>query len=135
MSETLDFLEGLKQAEPGKGRLKAILAQPDDVGQVVSKFIEKQRYWTVDTLRSPVVEISRCYFDGKQLRRGRLFYDEGFYDASGHWVNKPNAFLSWADSILRLAKGMSVFDERQGSYLGPAANKLASSGEIELVSM
>ena len=85
--------------------------------------------WVVDDLRSPVVQFDGGFFDEKTLRPGRLFYDTGYYNENGEWVDKPVEFLKWADSILRMAKKMIRRDPVFDAYVGnSAADWLASTG-------
>ena len=55
-----------------------------------------QGYWVVDVLRSPALELSSCFFDGKILRRGRIYYVDGFYGEEGARVEKPDTLRTWA---------------------------------------
>ena len=38
---------------------------------------------------SPVVELTRCFFDGHILRRGRLYFVDRYYGTNGDWIEKP----------------------------------------------
>jgi hypothetical protein len=81
----------------------------------------------LDVLASPVIELSGCFFDGAILRRGRMYYVDGYYDA-GQWKVKPEAFRSWAKTILtRTRKALKKLPGFE--YIGPGAEAwLASSG-------
>src|SRR5437899_11540999 len=43
--------------------------------ELVTDHVPKQRYWTIDTMFSEVIEFDACCFDEKTIKRGRLFYD------------------------------------------------------------
>jgi len=83
------MLSTLAVAESGKTWLKIFLVPPDLVDTLTFERVAQQGYWTVDLLRAPAVELSRCFYDGKILRVGRLFFHRGFYDEAGTWVEKP----------------------------------------------
>ena len=119
----------------GKTPLTLYLARPADVGAVAFREVAEQGYWTVDDLRSPVVELTRCYFDGKMLRSGRLFYETGYYGGDGAWVDKPKAFLAWAEALLGAARKALRREPRLDAYLGPEARELHDRNAVELVSM
>ncbi len=113
--------------ENGQPWLYLFLIRTDDLERLVTKHIPAQGYWTVDVLKSPVVEFNRCFFDGKTLRRGRVYYVDGFYDTNDQWVQKPEPFMKWAKSILTTTKHTL---KRHGSdYIGTEAEAwLASCG-------
>jgi hypothetical protein len=66
--------------------------------------VPAQGYWTVDGLRSPVIEFQRSFFDGKSLRRGRAYVVEKYYGPNDVLVEKPEAFRTWARSVLGTIK-------------------------------
>jgi hypothetical protein len=118
---SLDCTEG------GKPWLYFYLVQPQDLQRVVTRHVPAQGYWTVDVLRSPVVELNRSFFNGQILRRGRVYYVDGFYGPDGSTVEKEEQFRTWAKSLLSTTKKAL---KRHGSdYIGPNAEAwLASSG-------
>src|SRR5688572_19044008 len=94
-------------AEMGKTWLAIGAARPEDLGAIRFTLVQAQGYFTVDILRSPIVELSRCFFDGNQLRRGRLYYTSEFYDEKDTLIRKDAAFVQWAKSVLSAAiKGL-----------------------------
>jgi hypothetical protein len=128
-------VESFRIERMGKTPLTLYLARPADLGAVAFREVAAQGYWTVDDLRSPVVELARCHFDGKTLRRGRLYYATGYYGGDGAWVDKPKAFLAWADALLRTARKALWREPRLDAYLGPEARELHDRNAAELVSM
>ena len=97
------------------------IVRPGDVGRVSMLAVSPQDRWTVDALRSPVIELFGCHFDGKTLKRGRLFYDQGFYESTGVWVEKPMDFDAWAKDVFKLARKMFKRDPKLDAYVGPRA--------------
>jgi hypothetical protein len=81
--------------------------------------VPAQGYWVVDSLRSPVIELSVCYFNGALIRRGRVYYNTTWYDDNDMKVVKSDAFQHWSKRIFaRLRKALT----RKGSfYFGPQA--------------
>jgi hypothetical protein len=121
----------LDPAKAGEDWLHLFLVRPDDVEQVVARHVPAQGYWSVDALPSPVVEFQRCFFDGKVLRRGRVYFVENYYDSSGVLVQKPEPFRKWAQAVLGLVRRKL---HRQGpDYIGADAKMWLSSGEGALV--
>lgn len=126
-------LADLQVAEFGKTRLSVFLAPPDALGSLVFRQVPRQGCWTVDLLRSPVVELSRCFYDGTVLRRGRLYYDRGFYDEAGHWVEKTAAFQAWAKRVFSVARKGLQRDTEKHVYIGADAQAQRQGGRLTLV--
>ena len=91
--------------------------------------IEKQGYWSINTLFSEAIEFSGCHFDKKTIKRGRLFYDPGFYEAE-HWQDKSTHFLKWADTVFRTAKKSLKRVPNLDSYIGEEADHWHSKGGV-----
>lgn len=106
--------------EMGKSWLPIFIVREKDLKDLEVKHIEAQSYWTIDSLRSPVIEFSRCFFDGNVLRKGRLFFDLGYYGRGGEWVSKSDAFTTWADDTLRWIRKTFTRIE-SGAYIGKKA--------------
>ena len=98
----------------------------NDIERVLMRTISEQNYSIVDALQSPVIEFFGCHFDGKTLKRGRLFYDRGFYDAVGGWIDKPKEFETLAKDVFKLAKKMFHKDQKLDAYIGPKAREWQS---------
>lgn len=77
------------------------LARPDDHKKIKMEFVPAQKHWTFEKFHSPLVEYDRCFFDGKVLRRGRLYYIDGAYNKKGEWVDKSDDFKNWEQGIRR----------------------------------
>lgn len=130
-TSTPRILPALSHTESGHPWLFYWLARACDLEHVRTKHVPAQGYWTVESLYSPVVEFSSCYFDGRILRRGRVHYSDGFYDEHGAWVEKPTSFRTWAESILRTTK--KCLGRHSTDYIGRAASHWFEQGEGHLV--
>lgn len=124
-------IESVNVEENGQPWLFLYLVRPEDLGAVVTRHVPAQGYWTVDVLKSPVVEFNRCFFDGRILRRGRLYYIDGFYGANEQWTEKPEAFRQWARAILTKTK--STLNKHKGDYIGTGAEAWLALGKGKLV--
>ena len=104
------------------------LGRAQDFGKIVLRHIPAKGYWIIDCNRSPIVELSGGFYDGKILRRGRLYYQKGFYGEDDQWVNKAQDFLDWAEKVFKLAKKISRRDKELSAYIGPSADQKKESG-------
>ena len=105
--------------EMGVTPLRVLLARPEDLPVLSFTEVAGRGGWSVDALRSPVMELDRCFYDGTVLRRGRLYYVDGCYGAKGEWVEKPAAFLDWAKTMLAAARRYLKKHPDLGEYAGP----------------
>ncbi|HEX6813854.1 MAG TPA: hypothetical protein VF384_19690 [Planctomycetota bacterium] len=110
--------------------LSYCLVRTEDVSQILMRHVPAQGYWVVDTLRSPVVEFDGCFFDQRILRRGRVYYTDGYYGDDA-WVRKPEAFSTWAASVLALTRRRLLRHET--NYLGKRAAAWLEENGGELV--
>jgi hypothetical protein len=127
-----NVVDNIDYAEDGK-RWTLFLARPADLTDVVLKHVPQQGYWVVDVLFSPVVELDRGHYDGKVLKRGRLYYVDGFYKGD-QWVEKSAEFITWAKQLFTAARKSLKRDKESIAYLGPEAQELRSQG-VELKSI
>ena len=95
---SLSFVEG---AEP---LLFYYLVREHELPKIVTAHVPAQGYWAVDVLRSPAVQFHGCYLDNKILRRGRVYYVDGFYNQNGTWVEKSESFRLWAGAVLNAVR-------------------------------
>lgn len=102
-----------------------------DLDAIKADFVSAQGYWSIDATVSPVVEVGQTYYDGRVCRGGRLWYETGYYDTAGRWVDKPGDFLRWADSVLRATRRAFHRDKELDAYLGPDARELRRQGKVE----
>lgn len=119
--------------EMGTTPLLLYLVREKDVEKVVIKPVAG-KYWMIDILYSPAVELMRGYHNESVARRGRLYFQPGFYDSEGCWIDKPQEFIKWADSLLRWVRRHYHRDPQSGFYVGPSAGKWVSErqGILEL---
>ena len=130
-SKEVRRLGGFGPDKAGEDWLHLFLVRPDDAANVVTQHVSAQGYWSIDALRSPVIEFQRCFFDGKSLRRGRAYFVDKYYDSNRVLAQKPEAFSKWAQAVLGVIRRKL---HRQGpDYFGDDAKRWASSGEGELV--
>lgn len=128
------ILESIDLREGGAPWLFYYLVRPDDLRAVEFREVPAQGYWAVDVLTSSVVELSRCYFDGKILRRGRLYYTDGFYAEDDRWIEKPRAFKSWANRVFAAARKTLRLSRELSAYVGAEAEALRAGG-VEFTSL
>ena len=86
-----------------KNWVSTYLVMDSQLDQVILEFVEKQNYWLIDDLRSPIIELIRPYFDVEKnlLRRGRLYFKNGYWNENREWVRKNDAFLDWANLLFK----------------------------------
>ncbi len=120
-------VDSLDRKEEGKQWLFLFLAREEDLAGVVMRYVDVQDYWTVDELRSPVIEFTGSFFDGKILRRGRAYYVDGYHEQGQGWIEKPDQFKSWAKLVLDAIR--KSLKRHMSNYIGPGAQSwLAVSG-------
>ena len=122
-------------AEDGKQWLFVYLVRPNDLSTVQTRAISAQGYWVVNDLISPVVEVDRCYYDGKILRRGRLYYVDGFYDQKDQSIEKATEFKAWAKRLFAAARKTLTYDKELGAHIGPEASEMRLRGDVKFKSL
>lgn len=128
-------VNSMNLTQDGKQWLFLYLVRPADLIAVRTREVAAQGYWMVDDLTSPVVEAHRCYYDGKILRRGRLYYVDGFYDNQDSWVEKPMDFKTWTRRLFAAVRKPLTYDKRRGAYIGPEAAQMRLAGDVEFKSL
>jgi hypothetical protein len=129
------IVDTMNVTHDGKQWLFLYLVRRDDLSAVRTQEVAAQGYWHVDELRSPVVEADRCYYDGKILRRGRLYYVNGYYGAQDQWIEKPEEFKAWAKRLFAVARKTLTFDKKLLAHIGPEAAELRLRGRVEFTSL
>jgi hypothetical protein len=127
-------VQSVKFTEDGKQWL-LYLVRSADLNNILIKEVVAQGYWVIDNLFSPVVELDRCHYNGMVLKRGRLYYVDGFYNPEGLWIEKPANFKAWAKHLFTAARKSLVYDKKLGAYIGPEAALMRISGEVEFKSL
>jgi hypothetical protein len=114
----------------GEESLRVFLARDGDLPNVIFQSIPNRGY-VIDVLRSPVVQFSRCYFNGHLLRCGRFYYETGYWDEEKQWKTKSDMFSHWADAILRRIR-TAYKTKHFFYYVGPSAQKWRKETNGEL---
>jgi hypothetical protein len=71
----------------------------------------------IDTSKSHVIEVGRCFTDGKLVRPARFWYETRFF--KGNVLHtKPPEFVTWAEQIFRKTK--SLLQRQEVNYRGHA---------------
>ena len=125
-SATPREVKHLDFAENGKPWLFFLLVLREQLAQVRTHLVPEQGYWTTEVLNSPIIEFNRSFFDGRIIRPGRIYYVDGFYGPDDAWVEKPEAFRSWAAKTLRAVK--KTLTKRGAAYVGAEAGEWLDSG-------
>jgi len=122
---TLDVLESAKPW------LFYYLAPLSEIDSIVMRPISAQTRWSIDFLRSPVIEFTRSYIDGASIRPGRLFYKNSFYAADDSLQYKSDEFQKWAKQIFGVVKNRLT--KMEYGYAGRHAQKLVSTGAYRVL--
>jgi hypothetical protein len=128
--ERADFV--LPAAQMGEKSVHICLARQEDLSNIVVRHVPAQSYWSVDILRSPVIEVRRCFLKDEILRQGRLFMDAGFY-REDKWCDKPDAFLKWAKLVFGVTKKVFKRDSIMDAYVGRYAEAWRVQGNGNFV--
>lgn len=93
----------------------------------------RQIHWRVlqtgeemlDLTTSPVIDVLRPYFDGREMSRGRFYYTTAYYDEDQRLIRKPTSFLEWASDVFRVVKKGLTYDKNltpfASVYVAPGA--------------
>jgi hypothetical protein len=117
--------------EFGKEDLKIYLVRPEDVDRICSVGAPNRVERFVDDLRSPVVEFSRCYFDERVLRRGRLYMVDSYYDDFDRLTKKPADFVAWGRKLIDVVRN-SLERRSDGDYVSGRAREVESKAGVRL---
>jgi hypothetical protein len=123
----------LAREKSGTPSYTMYLARESDLGNIRQFYhVAIHGYWFVNELNSPVVEMAKSFVQDQMIRRGRLYFNTGYYDQEDHWVEKSKEFIRWADSLLRWIRSHYVIERTTGWYIGPQAQQMVDSGEYTL---
>jgi len=106
-SSTPHLVDSLYHEEDGKQVFDYYVARPEDLNSVVMDYVPEQKYWTVETLPSPVVEVSGSSLRDNVFHEGRVYYVDGFHSPDDQWVTKrmkSEEFRKWARRFLSAVK-------------------------------
>jgi hypothetical protein len=102
-----------REHEMGAVGLRLYITLDELASGIRFRQVPEQGYFIVEP-GSPVIELDRCYFDGKVLRRGRLY----FFTGPGF----QHRFIHWGDSVLRAVRRVLTRNPALGSaYFGAVA--------------
>ncbi|MEQ8627771.1 hypothetical protein [Ekhidna sp.] len=134
-NKEIKTVASLGSADFGWG-LQYRLTNREFFDQVNLKFIEEQNYYLVDSLRSPVIDLSLCFFDKeeKYLRRGRIYLQKEYYD-DGVLKSKDSGFLAWADSFFKqFSQEICSRKDESNDFISNQVAKIVDVDSIKLVS-
>jgi hypothetical protein len=109
----------------GSERLKILTTLPKYLSDIILRQSSNLAY--VDTLRSPVVEFSRCYQDDQCIRRGRFYVVRSYFDERT-LVKKDAEFLKWSEALISKTRRALTRDPESFAYFGSEALRLRQSG-------
>ena len=89
------------------------LARTEDLASIQMHFISTLGIWTVNSCRSPVIEVSTPRLHRRELTQGRLYYQSDYlHDTTV--VEHSLAFRTWAAQLFRTAKrSLHRFERRE----------------------
>lgn len=90
-------------------------------------YVPEQRYYTVDEIRSEVIQFWRSHLDEGRLVRGRIWAEMAVWQNDGTLLRKSESFRKWFDRLANWIKRHSVRDDR-GDYVLPGAAEYARQG-------
>jgi len=122
-SQDPEVITTFLDAETGTTEIWLYLARAMDLEKVVTEAVPTQGYCRILEGTSPVVQFNSGYQKDNVLKRGRLYFQPGYYNDSDCWVEKSSDFIRWADGLLRWIRRHYRRDSKTGYYIGPAAWK------------
>jgi hypothetical protein len=105
-----------------------VLVRAVELAAIRMDFIPQRGYWTINALRSPIIEFRRSYMDDNIIRQGRMYFIPRYLE-NNQWVDKSPEFVAWADSILRFMRRHLRRLPSIGCYAGGDAAWLLESGQ------
>jgi hypothetical protein len=109
--------------------LTVFLCRPQDLGKIELREVPEQKYWTVDQMRSPVIEFSRSYHNEGIIRAGRIYFD------TAGPAREDADLLKWGVALVKSARRTLAHNVTLSGYVGPEAAQLAAAGSVRLVPM
>lgn len=128
----LKFSSSIAEKADNEWWLKCFLVREADISFIKNEFIKKQNYYLINEFESPVIEFSRCFFDGKILKHGRLYFLKAVYDSNGKLVYKSQEFITRSHAVLKWIKKYYKRDIETGYYFSPRAEEWKNnSGKLD----
>lgn len=91
------------------------------------EYIQRQGYYTADTLQSEVVDVWHCKPTPRGLSMGRLWMEPKVLDSDGQMQPKSAEFAAWFAALSRWIK-KNALRTVDGAHVLPGADALARSG-------
>jgi hypothetical protein len=99
--------------EMGRMPLRVYAVRPEDLHSVKTKWIEQQGHWIIDQFDSPVLEIDRCYYDGRVIRRGRIYFAT---DLRFRPAFPDKDFVRWGTAVLGRVRRRLLLNRQLHSF-------------------
>ena len=112
---------GTREARQG-----VVLWCPGECTPPVMKELSDRSY-IVDKTNSEVIEFSRSEVIGGRLQRGRLWYDEEWWDSEFRSHRKSSSFQTWVKAVFAVLRSQCR-KQRDGLYIGRHAGDWAMGG-------
>jgi hypothetical protein len=110
----------------GQEALTIYIARTDDLDTIVST--GREQFLSIDVLRSPVIEFSRCYMGERHMSDGRFYVVNSYFDQHGQIARKDDGFLRWAERLVSKTRRSLTKDPDSFAYFGAEALQLRSTG-------
>ena len=117
----------------GRKVQKTYLVQEHHLENLKIQPIGSSNLWYVDNTSSLAVEFMKSTVIERQIHRGRLYFEAGYFEPDGQWSAKPEDFVRWADSLIRWIRTHYAKDDRTQFYVGPNTQKMIEAGDYTLV--
>ncbi|MGJ5222925.1 MULTISPECIES: hypothetical protein [unclassified Bradyrhizobium] len=122
----IDILPTAAVRQMGKEALTIYIARADDLDAM--SFDDVGNFSSVDVIRSPVIEFSRCYMGDQHLSDGRFYVVNSYFDRDGRVARKDEDFLTWSARLVSKTRRCLTKDPDSFFYLGAEALQLKSVG-------
>jgi hypothetical protein len=99
--------------EMGRIALRVYAVRPEDLYSVKTKWIEQQGHWIIDQFDSPVLEIDPCYYDGRLIRRGRIYFAT---DLRFRPALPDQDFVRWGTAVLSRVRRSLLLNRQLRSF-------------------
>lgn len=90
------------------GKISSIkyVTSGDFIEQINNQFIERQNYYSIDAISSPVIEflIPKNIISGNIIHSGRIYYIHSYYNSQNLLVSKSDAFLKMSSELFKWIK-------------------------------
>ena len=116
-----------------EGEIYAWLVREEDLSSIEWGHYPKLGYWVLDQMGSPAVQYLGPMIKNQVMSTGRLW----FSPERSVLRKKPEDFIRWADSLLRVPRKLfSRLPKPEGysytHHIGPEAEQMVASGQIVL---